>query len=279
MTPFDSLSEDVLELVGPEAGPTSFIMAGVHGNELCGVEACRRVFASFELKRGRLLLAVGNPRATAAQQRITEANINRLFVDPELLTENQRQSYEFRRACFLKDQLRRADVLLDLHASPVPDSTPFAIGEKNGLTLIERLPIGRVVSGFDAIEPGGTDYYMNKIGKVGICVECGCLSDPIAIDKSVEVLETFLRLQGHCDGPLPAPYAQEKLRLFTLYHTQTNAFRLARPFDDFDALETGTLIGTDGETEVRAPEPARILFASAANSPGEEAFLLARREA
>lgn len=68
-----------------EAGPTVMIVAGIHGNELAGVEAAKRI-ASWKMARGRLvIIPEANPQALAARKRLIpgvgddEADLNRNF--------------------------------------------------------------------------------------------------------------------------------------------------------------------------------------------------------
>lgn len=176
------MSNDIIELTGSQSGPTSLILAGVHGDEVCGVEAFNRLLPGLRIERGRVWCIYANPRAIAASVRFTEANLNRMFKDTAALTAAERASYEYDRAQVLKSYFSQADALLDLHASYTPVSRRFVICEPNAAGIFEYLPADLVVSGFDAIEPGGTDYYMNRIGKTGICLECGYLGDPQSTD-------------------------------------------------------------------------------------------------
>jgi len=66
-------------------GPTVLVIGGIHGNELAGVEAAKRI-AEWKILRGRLLIiAEANPDALKAQKRLIpgvdkdEADLNRNF--------------------------------------------------------------------------------------------------------------------------------------------------------------------------------------------------------
>ena len=156
----------VLEGKEPDKGSQSAILVGVHGDEVCGVRAAKSIFPTLSIERGRVWLICGNPHAVKKNVRLTEANLNRMFK--ESLTAAELASYEYRRAQYLKAIMERSEVLLDIHASYTPRSRRFAICEQNADPVVKKLPIGLVVNGFDAVEPGGTDYYANLIGKVGI---------------------------------------------------------------------------------------------------------------
>ncbi|MBI4086990.1 succinylglutamate desuccinylase/aspartoacylase family protein [Candidatus Kaiserbacteria bacterium] len=265
--------EDMIEFRGKEPGPTSVILGGVHGNETCGVEAIRNILPNLAIEKGRVFIGYGNPRAIAANQRFTEANLNRMFKPDDQLSQREKESYEYGRAQFLKTYLNQADALLDIHASRVQHSRRFVICEDNGLPTAKYLPADLVVSGLDAVQPGGTDYYMNSIGKIGVCIECGYLGDPESTDMAVKSIFSFLATRGHVTRETSSR-EQSRLQVFYMYVTKSSSFSLAKPFEDFETLREGQLIGQDGIEEIHAPRDCVILFSGNRQKAGDEAFLL-----
>lgn len=254
-------------------GETSLILVGVHGDERCGIEALKKILPNWKIEYGTVLIEFGNPHAIDANVRYTEANLNRMFKSDELLADREKESYEYQRAQYLKTLMQKAEVLLDVHASFTPESQPFVICESNALSIVSRLPFDTVVSGFDAVEPGGTDYYMNSIGKIGIAIECGYLGDPASTDRAIEAILGFLRARGHVSGDM-AQVQQSHIRLHQLYLTETDNFKLSRPFADFEQVAEGEIIGRDGDKGIAAIANSVILFARDRAAVGEEAFLL-----
>lgn len=268
--------EEVIKFNGKEQGPTSIILVGVHGDEKCGIKALEKILPTLKIERGVVFFAYGNPRAIRVGKRYIEKNLNRMFIRDDLLTEKERASYEYSRAQFLKNYLNQAEALLDIHASHTATSQPFVICEANAQGIVEYLPVKRIVSGFDQVEPGGTDYYMNSIGKIGVCMECGFLGDAKSEQVAQKSIEAFLKARGHITNNL---IAQEQLyiRMHILYKTKTNKFILKKMFNDFEEISTGQIIGIDGDQEIRAEEEAVILFARNRSGVGEEAFLLGEK--
>lgn len=267
----EKITEDFVRLTGSESGPTSIVIGGVHGDEICGPEAIFRVLPSLSIERGSVLIGFGNPPAIEKRERFLGANLNRMFAD--ILSPEEMASYEYQRAQFMKGYLVQADVLLDIHASMNPQSQPFCICEPNAYGIVQYLPAGLVVSGFDEVEPGGTDYYMNKIGKVGICIECGYREKPESIDLAERAIKTFLGVVGHISASFQCQ-PQKRIKMYRLYKTKTDNFVLAKEFGDFEELEAGQLIGTDGSEEIRTDRASIILFPKNKEKVGEEAFLL-----
>jgi len=273
------MNETYTRLEGKDVGETSLILVGVHGDERCGIEAIEKLLPNLEIMCGTVLVEYGNPRAIGQKKRFTESNLNRMFKDDATLTSKEKSSYEYKRAQYLKTLLQQADVLLDVHASFTLASKAFLICEANAYHLAAKLPFDTVVSGFDDVEPGGTDYYMNFIGKVGISAECGSLEDPAATERAADVIVNFLRARGHIPEALKLPdLSQSYIRMHTLYLTETSEFELSRPFADFDSISKGEIIGIDGVQTIRADDDCIILFARNPNEAGGEAFLLGKRK-
>jgi succinylglutamate desuccinylase len=269
--------EEITKLKGKETGPTSIILVGIHGDEKCGIDALNNILLTLEIERGEVWFAYGNPRAIESNKRFTESNLNRMFKSADLLSDAEKRSYEYERAQFLKKYLDQADALLDLHASFTPNSKSFVVCEENANGITEYLPVDLVVSGFDQIEPGGTDYYMNSIGKIGICVECGYLGNPESTEIAEKSIIAFLKARGHLSNELIAT-KQSYIQMYDLYMTKSNSFKLSRSFDDFEEISKDQVIGTDEDKEVRAEKESIILFARNREQNGEEAFLLGEKK-
>lgn len=265
--------EKIVQIKGKAEGPKSMILTGVHGNETPGIEMFKEILPNLEIERGVLLIGYGNPRAIEANKRYTQANLNRMFMDDNSLLKEDKDSYEYARAQFLKPYLDKADALLDIHATSIPESRSFAICEPNAKDLVKFLPIDLVVSGFDEVEPGATDYYMNKNGKIGICLESGYLGDPKSIQVAKESLFAFLKACGHLTNDL-SPQEQSHIRMYQKYFTKTDNFTLSKQFSNFEMIEKGQLIGIDGKEKIKAPKESLIVFAHDCNKVGSEAFLL-----
>lgn len=277
MSPFMKrlLSGKAISFTGkePNKGPQSLVVVGVHGNEVCGVQAAESIFPTLSIDRGRVWLVCGNPRAVTKNVRFTETNLNRMFKSRPTVAEQE--SYEYYRAQYLKRYLQRADALLDVHASMTPHSRRFVICERNSDSIVRKLPVGLVVNGFDTVEPGGTDYYANLVGTQGICVECGFLGDPKSTKVAEESIMAFLRVQGHVSGKVRSR-SQRRIQMHDLYYARNADCVLARKFKDFEQIVAGTLIAHDGGEPVRTSKDSIILFAYDAKKAGDEVFLLGK---
>ncbi len=261
---------------GKDKGPVSLVIVGVHGNEVCGIKALDQILPNLQIERGEVIFVYGNPRAIEQNKRYVEANLNRMFVDDKLLSAEEKNSYEYSRAQFLKTVLDKADALLDVHASSIPKTRPFIICERNAIDIIKYLPAKNVTFGFDEVEPGATDYYMNKNNKIGICFECGYLGDDYATEVAKQAILSFLSARGHLSLELKQNQ-QQYFQMYIRYLTKTDNFVLTKQFEDFEIVKAGQVIGVDGKEEVRSPQESIILFAHNINKKGGEAFLLGKK--
>lgn len=266
--------EGLTTVRGEKAGRTLTVMAGVHGNEVCGVKAFQAMLPKMEIERGTVHFILGNLQAISNGKRQVDMNMNRAFRPDDLLTEDERQSYERCRALEIMPYLQESDALLDVHSSMTPESTPFIICEPKSFDIARFLPFPIRSHGWDRIEPGGTDYYMNLSGGYGLCVECGYHLDPLASGRAVESIRTFLVLMGVIEGSPPKEnFDQRVVHAHDIYFTKVN-FQPTREFADFELLEDGELVGTDGEEKVVAPPGSVIIFCQKRDAPGKEAFVL-----
>jgi succinylglutamate desuccinylase len=272
------ITEEPIILKGTLPGPTSVILAGVHGNERGGIEAFTALLPNLSIENGTVVFLYGNPLAIANNVRFVEANLNRMFRDDSTYTNEEKNTYEYKRAQQLKKYLNDADALLDIHSSFSPISRPFIITEPNSAYITEKLPFNLIVYGFDAVEPGGTDYYMNSIGKTGICIECGYLGDSSSNEIAKESIMAFLSVQGHISNESYKILAQEHCLIDLLYITKTDSFVLAKSFEDFEVVTAGQTIATDGGIPVLAENDGIILFARNREKAHDEGFLLGTYE-
>ena len=143
-------------------GPALMITGAVHGNEVCGTIAIRRLIAALEsgamhLQCGTLtLVPVCNPLAFARGERHGERNLNRRLIPTE-----HPQQFEDHVANWLCPMLTQHDVLLDLHSFR-GEGEPFVlVGPENNLGKLEpfrhatpelalamRLGVPRIVDGW-----------------------------------------------------------------------------------------------------------------------------------
>jgi succinylglutamate desuccinylase len=287
LTPHPSLERVwVLSRDGAPAEPRVTVVAGLHGNEPCGVRALEAIvdapdaFASRML-RGTLTLVVGNPRALEQGQRFTRGgtDLNRLFSYRFLETVPEaRWCYEERRALELRGVMTEADAMLDLHSATAP-TPPFAICARKASAAALAAKLGcRVVYGW---EPPDLDLAEVSIGSLAtagrpaVAVECGQHEDPDAVTTARLVIERFLGAIGVTDHAV-SDAGQPHFRLVSRVRRPNPKFRLASAFAGFTRLEPGEMVALDGLVSLRVERAAYAILPTPSAEVGNDLVLLAR---
>lgn len=295
------------QFAGLSPGPRLIVLGGVHGNEVCGTLALRRLLGEFErgdraVTRGLLtLVPAANPLAVARGTREGERNLNRRLVpraDPV--------DYEDHVANVLCPMLAAHDVLLDLHSFHTagrpfamigpPDNAgalePFAHADAEtrlamhlGPTRLVEGWLETYAKGVERRGPGadpsygvGTTEYMRSQGGYGITLECGQHEDPQAPDVAYHAVVQTLALLGLTgDTPAPPAPAFQLLDLVDVVDRQHPDDRFVRDWCSFDPVSAGEPIGIrhDG-TVVAAPVDGHVVFPNPRATPGAEWFYFAR---
>ncbi|MBV8380302.1 MAG: succinylglutamate desuccinylase/aspartoacylase family protein [Paucibacter sp.] len=247
----------VHQFAGLEVGPRLIVSAAVHGNEVHGEKAIRRVMAAIDageivLRRGTLtMVPIVNPLAHQLGRREGDRNLNRNLRPPVVP-----QDYEDRIARQFCPLLASHDVLLDLHSFQSP-GVPFAmIGPRNNTGSLEpfshaeaegrlALAVGtdRIVEGWlSTYELGlkrraeregdgsrasalqqdpnygvGTTEYMRSQGGYCITLECGQHEDPNGPEVAYLAILRTLVLLGMADAGIVAPRSSQPPELLQLY--------------------------------------------------------------
>jgi len=301
------------QFAGLLPGPRLIVLGGVHGNEVCGPIAIRRVLAELErgeraVSKGVLtLVPVANPLAAAQGTRQGERNLNR-----RLAPTTAPKDYEDHVANVLCPWLAAHDVLLDLHSFHTP-GRPFAmIGPPDNPGPLEpfshaeaetrfamHLGPTRLVEGWldtyargverrrsrgaNAFEADpaygvGTTEYMRSCGGYGITLECGQHEDPEAPEVAYRAIGQALAVLGLTgDTPQPPAAGFQLLTLADVTDRLHPGDRFARDWSSFDPVSAGEPIGTrhDG-TVLRAPTDGHVVFPNPQADPGQEWFYFAR---
>ena len=278
-------------------GPHLMINALVHGNELCGAHALRYLFENdLRPVRGRLTLSFANVAAYGSfdanfpyLSRFVDEDFNRLWDAATL--DGERRSVELARARAMRPVVDTVDSLLDIHSVDLPQPAMLLAGVRargRGLAAALARPRHVVIDAGHAAGRRLRDYAGfddPASGKTACLVECGYHFHEAAVDIAVETALRFLR--HHRAAPTDfldqhLGHATDEEQMFVEVSgpvtIETDDFRFARPFGGFEIVEDeGTLIGRDGDREIRTPYP-RCVMVMPAREParGKTAVRLGR---
>lgn len=265
---------ETITKTGAKPGKTLCVIAGVHGDETCGIRAFEELLPTLTITAGTVHFIYGNPEAILKNVRQTEMNLNQAFRPEEELLPGQKDSYE--RACAkeIMKYLDQSDALLDIHSSATKNSTSFIICEPHSFTIAEKMPFEIKSCGWDKIHHGSTSYYINKKGGFGVCVECGYHADETSLEKAKESVLAFLEIFGAISGDVPAHNTVQKtINAKSIYRTKANFFSL-REYADFEKISAGEIVGFDGDNKVFFNSEGYIIFCRQRNEAFEEAFVV-----
>jgi len=257
-------------------GPNLVVMAGVHGDETCGLTAFDAILPTFKPLQGRVTFIIGSPQAVRVNQREFEGNLNRMFRPDSEITEAECNTYEYKRSRELMPILAKADALLDIHSSTTEQTIPFVICEKQSFEVAAKLPVEIVVSGIDVLHPTGTDAFVNQSGGLGICIECGNHNDPNATNIAIEVVNRFLTYFNVVEGKSINDTNKQRLVNADWIYRNKGRFTLSKDFQEFEQVSESSIIGFDEEGEIKAPYDGVILFPHNRTKPNTEAFLFGK---
>lgn len=278
-------------------GPHVMVAALVHGNELCGP-----ITLDFLLRkqvrplRGKLTLAFLNVAAFATfdperpeTSRWVDEDFNRVW-DVEVL-DGPRDSVELRRARELRPIVDQVDFLLDLHSmqhataplmlcGPTAKGRRFAraVGYPEYVMSDAGHAAGRRLRDYGAFADEGSP-------KNALLIECGQHWEKRSVEVARETTLRFLLSLDmiECDVArrflIDTPPAVQKVIEVTAPVTiRTPDFRFAEPFLGLEVIaEAGTVIGWDGDEEIRTPyDDCVLVMPSRRLLPGQTAVRFGR---
>ena len=253
-------------------GPHVMITALAHGNEICGAIVLDELLrACIRPLQGKLTLLFCNIAAferfdpdQPEASRWVEEDFNRVWTTEVL--DGPRNTVDLQRARIIRPLIDSADLLLDIHSMQHP-SDP--------LLLAGPLAKGRVLAtevGYPALAVCDSGHAAGRrmrdyagfgdaaSPKNALLVECGQHWAKRTVEVARETTLRFLARFGIIDperGPfrfadtLPAQKTVEVTHPVTI---TAEVFRFARVFRGLEVIgQAGTLIGWDGEREVRTP--------------------------
>jgi succinylglutamate desuccinylase len=282
------LSRELGRLVGDNAGPTTIVVAGMHGNEPAGLHAARRVLTRLRdenvVLRGELVALAGNVGALRRGTRYQRKNLNRLWTDaqiaslrardPETHDEEDREQAELLDALEAAFARARGQVhIVDCHTSSawgVPFIIYGEIPKQASLVLSLRIPI---LLGLEAQVVGVLSQHYHGRGRVAFSFEGGGHEDPHSILALEAAIWQTLASAGQIDAALPhvdrATVLLEERRgtlprLISISDRRAivpeDRFVMEPGFRNIDHARAGQLLARDVRGEIRAPHDGLVVM-------------------
>ena len=153
----------------------------------------------------------------------------------------------------------------------------YAVGVATRHARAERVnPSAGKRHDLDAKYGVGTTEFMRSTGGIALTLECGQHDDPQGPEVAWRAIRNSLAYFGIIDAEKP-PLARntEGLHIAQVIDKFDAADAFSRPWQSFDSLKAGEIIGTRANGEVlTAPNDGRILFPNALAEANHEWFYL-----
>jgi len=269
----EEVGDSIWRITSAHPGTHVLIFGAIHGNEKTGIETVKHFVKAFSdgsrtLASGTLTLALANTRAMAENERwVGGKDLNRYFTDAHLL-KGVEGSWEEERAGILAKLCQEADILLDIHSSNRP-AIPFACSRIDAAheRVYKWFPFENVIEDPEFVfgdEPVTSEEYMDRIGKVGVCVETGLCESLDRLDAIIKSCEGVMVEFGLLNIPAPA-LPKKKPATYRFYKTiklSARGFEFAKGMGthSFQPVRAGEVIGHQGEDTVTLDRDGVIIF-------------------
>lgn len=289
---------------GPGNGRTLICLAGLHGNEPCGVRAAEGVLAKLSDDpsgiAGRLVVFAGNRKALPRRQRYLDKDLNRSWQPSHL--ERLRDGYppadaEDEEIVELDRELEAVMAgepgeifLIDMHSTSGPGPA-FAVLEDtlDNRAFALKFPIPLVL-GLEEELSGTVSSFLCARGVTTLGFEGGQHEDPASVRRAAAALwialeETGVLPRGSRSEPAAArafletesrllPRVVEVLRRHAIHNG--DGFRMIDGYDSFQAVRADERVATDRRGGIPAAEEGLILM-PLYQDQGDDGFFIVRR--
>lgn len=279
---------DVFKFKGKEKGISLLILAGIHGNEIAGIEALNRLIE--ELNNGKIKLLAGsltlvpvcNPLAYQKDVRQIDENLNRVIK-----MHKNPATYEQQLANEICPLIASHDLMLDLHSTHTKGDEPFAFcdyPDKYNQKLISALNVKYILTGWPTIyqenkdiSDCSTEEYAHRVQKRGTTLECGYHKDKKSIELAYQSVINALSIFGFIKEKNILDQAKEEVQL-TSYVVKEKEGALTQNYKHLDKIKKGETIARyqDGETKI-APFDGYILLPNPSAEIGAEWYYLGQK--
>jgi len=288
---------------GSATGPTLIVTAAIHGNEIAGVEAARRVLGRIDTERtevrGELLILAGNLEAMRLGKRFQVKDLNRQWTrekvealrardadtaDAEDREQRDLLSYIDRAS----EDARGAVFFLDLHTTSAA-GYPFGIYDSAAQEIFARQFPLPTIRGLGAALAGVLSSYMGNHGAVALAVEGGQHTDASTIDHLEATLTIALAVAGLVDrthlsrlhdaqAHLDAvrgeiPRAMEVVARYAI--VPSDAFVMTPGYANIARVRRGELLAKDSRGPIHAPLDGFVIL-PLYQGQGDDGFFFGR---
>lgn len=268
-------------------GPHILILGAVHGNEIAGTVAGKKLINLFEtekltLKKGKVtIIPVVNELAQQMDTRFVDENLNRVIK-----FHPKPSSHEQKIANQLISHIDTADILLDLHSTHCEEDEAFAFIDyptQENLDFLNFIPVQTALAGWPEIykensdiDNFSTEEYAHKKNISALTVECGYHKAKKAIQIAEKTIFNTLQHFGVIDSIISSP-CDKKIITLTSFIIKEKEGALQKNFKHLDKIAKNDIIATYNTGEkLIAPFDGVIIMPNHEASIGSEWYYLGK---
>ena len=268
---------------GRETGKNILILGAVHGDEIAGPLAQQEIIKAIEnedlvIQKGEItFIPIVNEQAHLNDTRFIDENLNRVIKHHE-----NPITYEQKIANLLIDEIKKADVLLDLHSTHCPNDKPFAFIDhptKQNLEFLKSIPVDVALAGWPEIyqhqpniENNCTEEYAFLNGTDAITLECGFHKAPEAVQIAKQ---SILNTLAHFEIIKSEPLSVKEKNIITLknFIIKEKEGALTKKYTHLDPVKKGEVVALYNDNQpLIAPFDGYIIMPNEKASIGAEWF-------
>ncbi len=264
------------------------ILGGVHGNEVAGTIAQRKIIRQLEtgklkMKSGSVtFVPVVNEAAHRNDTRFVDVNLNRVVRFHQNPSNNEERIAN----CLVKE-IDNCDFMLDLHSTHCEGDTEFAFIDYNtarNRELLSLVPVKNALAGWPEIYAKNgtiadccTERYAYLNNKAGITVECGYHKSSRAVDVALNSILNVLTHYGIVDLPRSKRNEQNVINMSS-FVVKTSAGKLSRNYQHLTKIKKGEVLARyDNGENIVAEADGYIIIPNHNANIGDEWFYLGYR--
>ncbi len=264
----DLYKTSIIELNSNKPWKITTIMAWVHWNELAWIKAINDILCNICIDSWKVIFIIANLKAIEICQRQFEKNMNRCFFKNNLWN-----TYEDKRVNEIIEYLNGSDYLLDIHNTlNTKNSVPFLISEHK--ELWKYFDVDIVISWFDELHPGWSDWYMNNIWKIWLCLESWSIYDPRWYEIAKNWIINFLKFTNNISWDYITSNKQEFIKFDKIFKNQSLNFWFVKEFLDFEKITKWQIIAYDWDKEIFSDRNWYIVFTYIPKNIWDECFCI-----
>ncbi len=300
----DLFTRTIGEYTTGRKGPLLFVIGGIHGNELSGVLALRKVFEQLKASApldfcGKIVGVHGNISAIRLRQRYVECDLNRLWsadeiervkkLPPAARKVDERELIELLAHIETEFSKEYTDiVLLDLHTTSGPNGLFSIISNQKPNQVLASALHAPVLFDLAHALSTNTNRFMDEQGIKGIAFEAGQHDDPASVDNQESAIWLTLDKMGMINSESLAfdmdPYHRQLITsssqlphfVRVIYRhaiSPEDQFHMYPGYNNFHEVYKGEPIARDAKGEILCPFSGLMLM-PLYQSQGSDGFFI-----